>query len=430
MSFPYMQNDLNQSAQLQKLNQLQQLSFSPQINQRNLNPLSVQQQQQQAQQQQAQVQAHLQAQAQQLQQQQQVQQLQQQQAQQQQAQQVQQQAQVQQHQQLGGPIGSIIGNNANVGGSVGSTMPFPVTTVKEVWKENFHQEFAIIRQLITQYNYVSFSTEFPGILARPIGVFTSTNDYHYQTLRTNTDLLNLIQFGISLSDVNGKKPDNIYSTWQFNFKFDLNSEMISNEAYESLIKTGIDFNQHLSNGIDQFEFAELLTSSGLVLLKNVHWTSFHSGYDFGFLISLLTNNDMPNTEDEFINKIQIFFPNLFDLKILSKIINSKDSNPKLSLENLADELNIPRLNIFVSTGGQALLTNLTFIELKNKFNDLSKFNGLIHGLSNEAQFLLNNNNNNNNNNSTNTSIITGNPNQQLPSGAQTPQGLSRTIHDL
>lgn len=264
--------------------------------------------------------------------------------------------------------------------------------MKEVWNDNFHQEFQIIRRLITRYNYVSFSTEFPGILARPIGVFTSTNDYHYQTLRTNCDLLNLIQFGISLSDANGEKPDNIYSTWQFNFKFDLNSEMISNDAFESLVKTGIDFHKHQILGINQFEFAELLTTSGLTLLPNYYWTSFHSGYDFGFLIAMLTNNSMPLKEEEFIAKLQLFFPNFYDLKVLAKnsLANTnreKDTN-KLSLEILADELNIPTSQLFVSTGGQALLTTLVFVELKNRIGsdeNLSKFNGYIHGLSNEQQ---------------------------------------------
>ena len=75
--------------------------------------------------------------------------------------------------------------------------------IKEVWAVNLHKELQTIRQLITSYNYVSFSTEFPGILARPIGVFSSTDDYHYQTLRTNADLLDLIQFGVSLTDANG-----------------------------------------------------------------------------------------------------------------------------------------------------------------------------------------------------------------------------------
>ncbi|KAH3666999.1 hypothetical protein WICMUC_005346 [Wickerhamomyces mucosus] len=375
------QNDLNQAAQLQKLSQLQQhqqqqaqqqsqaqqvqqqsqsqgQNFSPQITQRGVNPQFniLQQQAQQVNQlrQQQQVQ-------QQLQQQQQQQQLQQQQLQQQlQAAQAQAAQSQQQH----------------------SISP-QITVVKEVWNDNFQIEFQIIRQLITQYNYVSFSTEFPGILARPIGVFTSTNDYHYQTLRTNTDLLNLIQFGISLSDSQGKKPDNIHSTWQFNFKFDLETKMISNDAFESLSKTGIDFSKHQAFGIDQFDFAELLTSSGLVLLPNVYWTSFHAGYDFGFLISLLTNNLMPNNEEDFLKKVELFFPKLLDLKILSKSINLKDNSTKLSLENLADDLNIPKLNSFVSTGGQALLTNFCLIELKNRSNDINKHLGAIHGLGNE-----------------------------------------------
>ena len=29
--------------------------------------------------------------------------------------------------------------------------------------------------------------------------------------------------------------------------------------------------------------------AGIVLLDNVKWLSFHSGYDFGYLLSLLTN---------------------------------------------------------------------------------------------------------------------------------------------
>lgn len=34
-------------------------------------------------------------------------------------------------------------------------------------------------------------------------------------------------------------------------------------------------------------------TSGLVLLPNVTWLSFHSGYDFGYLIKLLTCSNLP-----------------------------------------------------------------------------------------------------------------------------------------
>jgi CCR4-NOT transcription complex subunit 7/8 len=63
-------------------------------------------------------------------------------------------------------------------------------------------------------------TEFPGVVARPIGQFKSSNEYHYQTLRCNVDLLKMIQVGLTLSDENGNIPPG-GGTWQFNFKFDL-----------------------------------------------------------------------------------------------------------------------------------------------------------------------------------------------------------------
>jgi hypothetical protein len=63
-------------------------------------------------------------------------------------------------------------------------------------------------------------TEFPGVVARPIGKFETSNEYHYQTLRCNVDLLKMIQVGLTLTDENGNSPPG-GGTWQFNFKFDL-----------------------------------------------------------------------------------------------------------------------------------------------------------------------------------------------------------------
>ena len=63
-------------------------------------------------------------------------------------------------------------------------------------------------------------TEFPGVVARPIGTFRSTTDYQYQTLRCNVDLLKIIQLGLTFSDSEGKLPDGD-ATWQFHFKFNL-----------------------------------------------------------------------------------------------------------------------------------------------------------------------------------------------------------------
>jgi hypothetical protein len=61
-------------------------------------------------------------------------------------------------------------------------------------------------------------TEFPGVVARPIGSFKTSSDYHYQTMRCNVDLLKIIQVGITLADEDGNYPQET-STWQFNFHF-------------------------------------------------------------------------------------------------------------------------------------------------------------------------------------------------------------------
>ena len=43
------------------------------------------------------------------------------------------------------------------------------------------------------------------------------------------------------------------------------------------------------------DFAEMLLVSGTVLLDDVKWLSFHSGYDFGYLLRSATSNRNPST---------------------------------------------------------------------------------------------------------------------------------------
>ena len=40
-------------------------------------------------------------------------------------------------------------------------------------------------------------TEFPGVVAKPIGTFKSTTEFTYQMIRCNVDMLKLIQLGLS-----------------------------------------------------------------------------------------------------------------------------------------------------------------------------------------------------------------------------------------
>lgn len=76
----------------------------------------------------------------------------------------------------------------------------------------------------------------------------------------------------------------------------------------------INFASHMSQGIPHFAFAELMIESGLLLDPSINWLSYHSGYDLGFLVSLLTNDILPVDEREFFWWCAKYFPNFYDLK--------------------------------------------------------------------------------------------------------------------
>ncbi len=50
--------------------------------------------------------------------------------------------------------------------------------------------------------------------------------------------------------------------------------MYAQDSIDMLAHAGIQFKKHEDEGIDIYEFAELLTSSGLVLCEEVTWITF------------------------------------------------------------------------------------------------------------------------------------------------------------
>ncbi|KAK9469733.1 ribonuclease H-like domain-containing protein [Lipomyces arxii] len=236
-----------------------------------------------------------------------------------------------------------------------------ITAIREVWASNFEQEMHVIRELIERFNYISVESEFPGIVARPIGSFKTTTDYHYQTLRCNVDLLHVIQLGITFADAHGHRPEGLPSTWQFNFKYNLNEEMYQSEMIDLLTKSGVDFKRHEEFGIDPFAFAELFVTSGLVIDDSVTWISYHSGYDFGYLVALMLNSSLPAEETEFVELVKIFFPSLYDVKLMTKAATGKPA--KGTLQDLAEELRVPRVGPAHHAGSEALLVNSCYFEL-------------------------------------------------------------------
>lgn len=254
--------------------------------------------------------------------------------------------------------------------------------IREVWNDNLEDEFALIRDVVDDYPFIAMDTEFPGIVLRPIGNFKSSTEYNFQTLKANVDLLKLIQLGLTFSDENGNLPTcgtDKYCVWQFNFReFNVSDDVYANDSIELLGQSGIDFKMNNEKGIDAHRFSELLMSSGIVLNDNVHWVTFHSGYDFGYLLKILTCQNLPDTQVGFFDLIKMYFPTLYDIKHLMRFCNSLHGG----LNRLAELLDVERIGICHQAGSDSLLTSCTFMKLKQSFFSGSpeKYAGVLYGL--------------------------------------------------
>jgi len=159
--------------------------------------------------------------------------------------------------------------------------------IRDVWHDNLETELASIREMIVSYPYISMDTEFPGVVAKPVGSFRSSSDYHFQTLRCNVDLLKIIQvwivlcsyrslhqshgvpqLGLTFCNEDGELAPGV-CTYQFNFKFSLGEDIYAQDSIDLLMRSGIDFRRHEEYGIDVVHFAELFISSGCVLNDEV-----------------------------------------------------------------------------------------------------------------------------------------------------------------
>lgn len=251
-----------------------------------------------------------------------------------------------------------------------------------------------------------------------MGQFTSKTEYHYQTLRCNVDLLRALQVGLTPftsegelvhpncpEAINGSGYMNGFPapcTWQFNFRFSPETEMIPEHQFEMLSDGATDFALQEKQGIDPEEFGALLITSGLVLTDDVHWLSYHSGYDFAFLTKMLLNQVMPDDEEEFLMYNRLFFPQLYDIKYLlrhpvrNNTVNNSPLNQKIAqilakverstlIDEMAADFGVKRIGHPNQAGSDSLLTGELFWKIKQHvFNgeiDEEKYSGQIWGIT-------------------------------------------------
>ncbi len=236
--------------------------------------------------------------------------------------------------------------------------------IRNVWAENVEEEMANIRELIETHPYVAMDTEFPGVVARPVSE-TYSPDFHYKSLKVNVDLLKIIQLGLSFADEDGNFAKGC-PCWQFHFTFRLNDDMFAQDSIDLLVNSGISFEDHATRGIDPLRFGELMMVSGLVLDDRVRWVSFHSGYDYGYLLKLLTTQELPADEKNFFETLKLYFPTIYDIKFMTSLCDGHFGG----LQKLADALKCQRVGAEHQAGSDSLLTMTTYFALaRSKFTN-------------------------------------------------------------
>ena len=248
----------------------------------------------------------------------------------------------------------------------------------EVYEENFIEEIKNLSSLLDEYNYIGMDTEFPGT------VFMAENDaedFYYQALKKNVDNLKLIQLGITLTNEKGEFPKNYpYHTWQFNLEFDKNKELYRMNSINLLKECGIDFDKLKRKGIKHNIFAQYFMISNLVLNPDVYWVSFQGSYDFGYLLKLLINTSLPKREEEFINLLDTYFINYYDIRMLIK----GNGSFQRGLNKLADQLEVRREGQIHQAGSDSLVTIDVFYKLKRSgfINNktLEEFKNVLYGI--------------------------------------------------
>ena len=248
--------------------------------------------------------------------------------------------------------------------------------IKEVYSDNFIQEIKNISNYLPQYPYVGMDTEFPGVIY-PCPV--ATEDFYYIYTKVNVDKLKLIQLGITLTNDKGEYPPGT-CTWQFNLYFDVEKDQHSNDSISMLYNSGIDFKLMKNKGISHSLFAEYLTTSGLVLNEKITWICFNGSSDFAYLLKYLINSPLPDDEKEFIELINLYFPNVYDVKYL---VNDSE-NYKGGLNKLAKELDVERSGEIHQAGSDSQVTSDVFFRLiRNNAitqNDLNEGKNIIYGI--------------------------------------------------
>ncbi|CAN0861454.1 Probable CCR4-associated factor 1 homolog 5 [Linum grandiflorum] len=216
-----------------------------------------------------------------------------------------------------------------------------------------------MEQALPNYPIFSVDCEFPGFLLQTPR--NGSDDLRYSHLKHNVDQTHLIQLGVTLSD-----RGSIFSTWQFNFEFDLDKDVHTKETVTFLKGHGIDFEKHRAYGIKRTQFAVQFCNLMARKTTPLIWVTFHGLYDFAHIIKVLTNAAMPEMPSGFRDLLGNSFEEIVDLKVMAKFCHGI-SDMEVGLQKLADLLSIKREGEAHQAGSDSLLTAMVFSTMRRRF---------------------------------------------------------------
>ncbi|KAG2330000.1 hypothetical protein Bca52824_001180 [Brassica carinata] len=176
-------------------------------------------------------------------------------------------------------------------------MPSGGAIAREVWAENLESEFEVISGVVDDFPFVSMNTEFHGVIFKSDLRRGNPADL-YSLLKSNVDALSLIQVGLTLSDSDRNLPDlgdgQRISTWLVTHTPGFASRPARDRFWPNA-KAPIS------------EVCGADDVAGLVCNEEVSWVTFHSAYDFGYLMKILTRRELPCALGEFHRVMRALF---------------------------------------------------------------------------------------------------------------------------
>lgn len=109
---------------------------------------------------------------------------------------------------------------------------------------------------------------FFGAMVRTGDLQLGPSVHQYAMVRDNANLLNIVHVGPAFLNENGKPASQCF-TRRFNFKLCLERDQRAKNSTRLLTESDMEFKRR--EGIDPNEFAQLFTTSGLVLSENGRW---------------------------------------------------------------------------------------------------------------------------------------------------------------